>query len=80
MFLFICLIQIIAYIVIAFNLQPKLHQEKKDSSGKNSITLPSSSKWIIKETPEDLDTSGRLKQYVKPYSGGFYIGFENGTQ
>ena len=64
MFLFICLIQIIAYIVIAFNLQPKLHHEKKDSSGKNFITTPSSAQIqneLFKEIPEDLDTSGRLK-------------------
>ena len=56
---------------------------KKDSGGKSSITSPSAAQIqdeLFKEPGEDLDTSGRLKQYVKPYSGGYYIGFENGTQ
>ena len=57
---------------------------KKDSSGgKSSISTPSSAQIqneLFKETPEELDTRGLLKQYVKPYSGGYYIGFENGTQ
>ena len=57
---------------------------KKDSSGgKSSVSTPSSAQIqneLFKETPEELDTSGRLKQYVKPYNGGYYIGFENGTQ
>jgi len=56
---------------------------KKGVDEKSSISTPSAAQIqneLFKETPENLDTSGRLKQYVKQYRDGYYIGLENGTQ
>ena len=34
---------------------------------------------VFAETPEKLDQNGYLKQYVHRVQGGYYIGFENGS-
>ena len=58
------------------------------SSNVNKIQTPSQSqpqntqeiaKEVFAEPPENLDQNGYLKQYVHRVQGGYYIGFENGS-
>lgn len=52
------------------------NQSQSQSQPQNTQQI---AKEVFAETPENLDQNGYLKQYVHRVQGGYYIGFENGS-
>ena len=59
-------------------------KEDNDNSEQNSVNNNNVKDIdyndIFSEEPEPLDENGLVNQYVHPVSGGYYLGFENGSR
>ena len=59
-------------------------KEDNDNSEQNSVNNNNEKDIdyndIFSEEPEPLDENGLVNQYVHPVSGGYYLGFENGSR
>lgn len=63
----------------------QLNEDNNDNNGsneeeKNNIENEIDYNEIFSEEAESLDEKGLVNQYVHPVSGGYYLGFENGSR